>query len=61
MTHELTQRTAERGELERIASFYLENGYDSPLDDEDTFLVVEDGGHIVAALRLCHELGVIVL
>jgi N-acetylglutamate synthase-like GNAT family acetyltransferase len=61
MTHELTQRTAERGELERIASFYLENGYDSPLDDEDTFLVVEDGGHIVAALRLCHEQGVIVL
>jgi GNAT superfamily N-acetyltransferase len=61
MTHALKVRTLERDEMERAASFYLENGYDSALDEQDTFLVVEEGNAIVAALRLCREGGDVVL
>lgn len=61
MKRELRLRRLEQGETGRLTSFYLENGYDSPIEDEEILLVVEAEDRILAALRLCRENGESVL
>jgi N-acetylglutamate synthase-like GNAT family acetyltransferase len=51
----------EIGEIERVKAFYEVSAYSQPLDSSDSILVAETGDDILAALRLCHEHGTLVL
>jgi GNAT superfamily N-acetyltransferase len=60
----IATRVAQPGELERIAAFYRDNGYEPTISPADVIVVAEvaeNEGAFCGAVRLCDEGGVLVL
>ena len=57
----LTTRTLQPEEFESIGSFYGKNQYRAAIEPCDLFIVAEESGAIRAAVRLCHQEGILLL
>jgi len=54
-------RTASDQDRDRIDSFYAETGYTQAINENDVFLLADNGGEICGAVRVCQEQGILVL
>ena len=54
-------RVAEPEDMDTIAAFYQQQGYDPPLKATDQFLIAEGVGALCGVVRVCREQGVLVL
>ena len=54
-------RLADTRDLDTIAAFYRQQGYDPALEATDQFLMVEDAGMLCGVVRVCREQDALVL
>lgn len=54
-------RILDPAEITLIKDFYQKYQYDQPISPDDHFLVIQNEGGIIGALRVCHEEGVFIL